>query len=656
MKLEHGVFNISELNSYSPDGCTCEVQTNKSGNVHDITVTFNMTNTVTGDAGISISPSFTPTFHWSPHLTPEDGFIAAQHIFRTPALIASGDGRTLIILPHPNSESDIPLYLDMDAVNNRLYVGLSQSLVYGHVLYKKKVTEFAPGKYTIGITVLEYNEELTNPFRPVLEFFWSRYGKADASRLLGHKTDLLPYVKHTYRWAFKSWKDVVWQEFNLNGKRVGAPVFIVTTTQSPGYSGIKRERELRSVWNQAWFCSLRSASGLYRHAKRRGDKELLNYALMTKELALAFEQRDGLFHSVAATEMETLEADGKKYMRSLGWDTLYVGNSDRNPQNLPVKTAPFHLLDMSFTCYYMLMWYDELEKDVRLLDYAIRYADKLVSLQLQSGFFPGFIDNKGLSIGVLDDSPETSLSAAFLIYLYKLTGNDTYREAAKRGIDAVVREIVPTGRWEDFETYWSCSHYWNDRVGQKIERNNMYKQCNFSMYFTALALIDYYDIKKEQKYLAVGQRVLDEMLMTQSSYQPKGISVPVICGFGVLNADAELNDARQSLFSELIMRYGDALSMDEYTKRGLGALRISFSMMYCPENPEAKEQWEQAWPFLSELDYGFNMENYGHNGEVGDGGLGIGEFTIYDWGNGAASEAYERMYAHYEKRLEETIC
>lgn len=131
--------------------------------------------------------------------------------------------------------------------------------------------------------------------------------------------------------------------------------------------------------------------------------------------------------------------------------------------------------------------------------------------------------------------------------------------------------------------------------------------------------------------------------MTQSSYQPSAFTVPVIGGFGVLNSDAELNDARQSLFSILILQYGKALNNQEYIQRGLAALRISFSMMYCPENPQAKVQWEKVWPFFNEKDYGFNMENYGHNGEITNEGVGIGEFTIYDWGNGAASEAYLRL-------------
>ncbi len=52
---------------------------------------------------------------------------------------------------------------------------------------------------------------------------------------------------------------------------------------------------------------------------------------------------------------------------------------------------------------------------------------------------------------------------------------------------------------------------------------------------------------------------------------------------------------------------------------------------------------------LRKEDYGFMMENYGHGGQASDTGIGIGEFTIYDWGNGAAAEAYNRMLDHYGK-------
>ncbi|MNW58856.1 hypothetical protein D3C74_367410 [compost metagenome] len=70
-------------------------------------------------------------------------------------------------------------------------------------------------------------------------------------------------------------------------------------------------------------------------------------------------------------------------------------------------------------------------------------------------------------------------------------------------------------------------------------------------------------------------------------------------------------------------------------------------MMYCPENPKTKAQWEEAFPFFGERDYGFMMENYGHGGEVNEQGVGMGEFTIFDWGNGAAAESYLRIKAHH---------
>lgn len=86
---------------------------------------------------------------------------------------------------------------------------------------------------------------------------WRSSGRTGAPALFesGHplKGDLEPYVEHTYNWAFNTWKDSIWQEFEWNGKKVGTPVFIVNVTQSPNYPGRISEREFRSVWNQAWF-------------------------------------------------------------------------------------------------------------------------------------------------------------------------------------------------------------------------------------------------------------------------------------------------------------------------------------------------------------------------------------------------------------------
>jgi rhamnogalacturonyl hydrolase YesR len=297
----------------------------------------------------------------------------------------------------------------------------------------------------------------------------------------------------------------------------------------------------------------------------------------------------------------------------------------------------------------MLRWFEELEKDDRLLDYATHYAESLLKLQDEKGFFPGWLDTKTLEpLGVLDESPETSMSITFLLRLYQWRGDEKYKKAALKAMDAVINEIIPGGRWEDFETYWSCCTYGRENlVGKKVPRNNMFKQNNFSMFWTTEALFQVYKATLDKKYLKLGQRVLDEMLMTQASWQPPYMYVNVLGGFGVMNCDGEWNDSRESLFAEIIIRYGIELDREEYIQRGLAALRSSFVMMYCPENPKTKIQWEKRHPFFGPEDYGFTMENYGHGGVTNPEGGGMGVFTIYDWGNGAAAEAYNRLVDHY---------
>ncbi len=608
------------------------------------------------DWRLTLTPSFKPSSHWTPHLSPTDSHIVAQHVFRAPALIMSDNSRQITVIPDLDilkKGSPVDWYMDINAINNKMTLGMSQSAVKEHVLFVRKPGGvYPPGPVEFGFYILTDDKSTSsfNPWRKPLDFFWQKWGAPLFRRgepLMS--TDMLPYVNHTYNWAFSTWRSSTWQQFELNGKQVGAPAFIVNVTQSPNYPGELNEREFRSIWNQAWFNSLRSAQGLYRYAKRYNRDDLLSYALKTKELALSFPMREGFFHALIATEMEDFKKGNEIYSRSKGWRTYYFGNSNRNPFSSNPKEAPFHILDMSYTAWLMLTWYEELQRDDRLLEYATSYADALIKLQDKDGFFPAWLSLNSLEpLSVLKQSPETAMSVTFLIKMFQLTKNRKYRDIALKSMDAVIRRIVLNGQWEDFETYWSCSSLGkDDLVGKKVTRNNMFKQNTFSMYWVAEALLNCFEVTRHKRYLSYGQRTLDELLMAQAIWQPPYIHVPALGGFGVMNADAEWNDARQSLFSELIIRYGKQLKCQEYIERGISALRASFVMMYAPENKKTKKQWELAWNFFGKEDYGFMMENYGHGGETNAQGLGMGEFTIYDWGNGAASEAYNRIVDHY---------
>ncbi|WP_447639973.1 MULTISPECIES: hypothetical protein [Chitinophagaceae] len=622
------------------------------------------------DVEIRIKPSFDPVFYWAPHLTPTDSNIIAQHVFRSPALIMQSSNRQLCLVPDLDLLKSFEYggrhhsewYLDMDAQKNQMVLGMGLSTAREHVLfYRKKGASYAPGRIRLGFYLFfsKDSDRIFDPWERILNFYWNKWGASlykEGEPLRAAIVD--SSARQTYRWAFHSWEKNTWQNVIVDGDKVGAPTFIVNVTQSPNWKGVVRERETRSIWNQAWFNSLRSAMGLYRYAKDAGNDSLLSYALKTKQLALDFPNRRGFFYSVVATEMDTFHVDGTVYGKSKGWNTYYWGNSNRNPFTWDIRESPFHVLDMSYTAYLMLCWYSDLEKDPRLLRYALQYAKALLKVQEKNGFFPAWLDLKTLKpMGFLDQSPESAMSVSFLLKLYRITGDVQYKNAAAKTLGAIIQNIVLQGKWEDFETYWSCSRYGADSlVGKRITRNNMYKQNTLSMYYTAQALYSAYQTTKDLSYLKYGKRVLDEMLMYQASWQPPYMYVSVLGGFGVMNGDAEWNDSRQSLFAELIVNYGLLLKEPMYIQRGMAALKASFVMMYSPWNNKTKEQWQKRWPFLGKEDYGFMMENYGHDGVTAPDGSGIGEFTIYDWGNGAASEAYFRMRDHFgEKWLTENL-
>jgi len=607
------------------------------------------------DWRVEIVPAFQPSFHWAPLLTPRPENIIAQHVFRSPALIVADSSLQLSVIPDLDlvgKELSTPWYMDMDARSNILTLGLSYSGISRHVQYVRKGGMIIPaGKTQFAFYIIsEKVSSSGTPWRSTEAFLWSKWGKALYGKGEPTQVDLGSYINHTYEWAFHNWRNAVWQEFPLDGKTVGAPVFIVNVTQSPNYAGPVNEREFRSVWNQAWFSSLRSAEGLYRYGRRTHNDSLLQKAEMTKELALAFPLQDGLFPSVIATPMEKVKIGEQEVSHSTGWSHYYFGNSNRNPQDPwgNVRDAPYHILDMSWTADHMLEWYQELEKDDRLLAYATLYADKLLQLQDAEGFFPAWLDAHTLSpLPQLRQSPETSESVCLLLRLYTITGEKKYNAAALKALRAVMSDVLPAGQWEDFETYWSCSMMYGDSLGRKLTRNDQFKQNTLSMYWTADALYRAFMVTGDSVYITAGRRAIDELLMYQASWQPPFIYIHALGGFGVMNGDGEWNDARQSLFAELIIQYGRLFHSEEYVQRGLAALKASFVMMYCPENPDTRAQWEKVYPFFNDKDYGFMMENYGHGGETNASGLGIGEFTIYDWGNGAAAEAYSRMMDHF---------
>ena len=593
-----------------------------------------------------------PDFQWIPHLAPLEGYVASQESFRSPAIIVAEGSTHFAIVPDLDlcGSRENPWFVDYDAVALKCWVGMSLFEKPFHTLYEKVPgMEFEQGTLRLAffIRAWTHTAPVKNPFGPVREFLWSRFAEPTLTDPSPLEAPLDQFVEHTYGWATDRWDGLVWQEFLEDELMRGGPIVSAFATQSPNYTGGAQPYRAE-IWNQAWFSSLKDAGGMLRYARRTSDPALEERAMQAKRLALSAPVDRGFFPTVLQA-IERPESGDLVGLPALDWTNGVWTNSNANPEDQGVTRDWYHLPDMSWTALQMLRWHEELEADPALVAFATDYGEALLTVQMPSGFFPSWLEPGTLTPSpLLLDSPESSLSAWFLLRLTDVTGDVRFRDASLNCLEAIQYGPVLAGRWEDFETYWSDNAIGRETmIGTKVERNGIHKQNTLSMFWTAGAMLEAFRMTNHGEYLEWGQRVLDELSMWQQVWNPPFYLVTTVGGFGVMNADSEWNDARQTLVAELFLDYYRETGDEQLFHRGAAALRAGFYMMYAPENPNAATQWEIVYPHFGPTDIGFTMENYAHVLEVNAPGDGFAHFSIFDWGCGSASESWNRIFEHY---------
>lgn len=561
-----------------------------------------------------------------PQLAPEPGDVMGDRIFRAPAIVV-GDDEVAFAIVVDIDDLDAPIsyrtWLDYDHPARTITFGAGEYREKGHVFYEREPGHRVPGervKHRLFVVASKEPAHLENPFGMAARWMWDRWG-----RRIHESTPAPPYAKHLeriVRWAFsheEGWADSVWQPVRLGGDPpivAGAPVFIVDVNRHPSVPLEKRTwREPRSIWNQAWFSTQRCANGLLRYARQIGSKDLEDRARQMTEIALAA-PRDGrgLFPAVVVANDD---------------DSWRWSNSDRRPPGTSADAC--HIVDAAFTCRMLLEWH-ALTGDDRALAFVQRFAERLLLLQRPSGAFPGWVEPDGRVSPELAEGPESAVAITMLLELApKATGfGESFRDAAYRGI-LFLESVANDARWEDFETYYSCARWGApEQIGRKVARNGVYKQNTLSMAWCAEAFFHAWRGSGIRTYGVLARRCLDELSLYQAVWSPRYIVVPAHGGFGVMNADSEWNDARQSLFAPLYLEMGQELGDRELVERGISALRASFVMLNCPEN-EIADFYRRRFPFFGPESYGFMMENQNHSGDEV-----VGTFTIFTWGNGSA--------------------
>lgn len=566
-----------------------------------------------------------------PHLTPEPGFVMADSVLRAPAIVVADARRVVAFVVDVDDLARLPdgtrAWLDYDHPRREITLCCGAHRLEGHVFYRRAEPELSTGPIRVRLHVMSSRarEDVEAPFAAISRFLWSRWARPL------HRTS--PFERELPRldamaervavWAFsvERWGAVVWQEIDGLAAGAGAPAFIVDVSQHPSIPPPDRRwREARSVWNQAWFSTQRCANGLLRRARRKGSPELEDRARRMTRIATSAPDRDGLFPSV-------LRAEGPE---DAPWSRHRWTNSDRRPAT--VSEDAVHLVDAAFTSRMLLEWHG-LTGEPAALERATRFAERALRLQRESGAFPAWIEPNGEVASELADSAESAVIASLLLSLGR-------RDEAVSRVLRFLEGVALDGRWEDFETYWSCAPWGLEHLGRRIERNGVYKQNTLAMYWTADAFLAAHRATGAARWLSLARRVADELSLYQAVWTPRFLPADAVGGFGVMNADSEWNDARQSLFAPLYFDLARATGDASYRERGEAALRASFSMIYAPENSRLVAAYERRFPFFGEESYGFMMENQGHG--AGDP---IGTFTIFTWGNGSALAALEAYLA-----------
>jgi hypothetical protein len=562
-------------------------------------------------------------FCWVPNLRIKEDYVIGDHVFRSPAVIVQKSSFLAALVPN----------LDILAENRKMKTALDFNLKstqsfgptfgYGfkeykpvpHVFYQhdsSMTKEFKKETLTYGYYILaDCEAHPQDGFMQVLRFLWSMYGSEYTKRLEPQVLSFDEYARRAYDCMFKQYD--IWREVEFEGKRVGGTIWQT-------YVGDPKEGRAPEIKNQAWFNNFRVAYGMYHYGSKWGNKDLVEKARLMKNLVLAAPSEKGIFASVLSI---------KRWVMTWSKGTRAHENYDF-----------YHTADDAWTGHWMLQWYRDFEQDKALLEKAKALGELLVEAQLPSGAIPAWVqvkDGKIEPVPPLEESATTACPAFFLVELYRETGGMKYLAAAEKAAGFVEKNVIPENKWFDFELYFTVC---GKKGGIKDEYTGLWAQNNLSLWWAAELFAKLYEATNKQDYLDVGKRLIDLLCLYQQVWNPPYLSFYAFGGFGVMNTDAEWNDARQSMFAPTLMHYYNLTGEDEYFERGIAALRASFALMFIPEN---KEISVGDLSTIKPMDYGSMSENYGHYGDD----RRVPGYMYFDWGSGSSASAaayVERMY------------
>jgi len=413
--------------------------------------------------------------------------------------------------------------------------------------------------------------------RAVNAFLWSRF----ASPYLNGK---LPQTVPFDRYADYAYPSLIstppFVRFELGGEPAGG-----VCAESAHAEYFRRPDPL--VWNQFWFNNQRAAYGFGVSGKSRGERRWLEAGRLMTALTLGAPRWDGLWPALYAYEVDEW------------WGSVPRLNGGKRR---------VYLADAAMTGEWLLHWLEDVEHSSGGLEMVRSLADRLCRLQGVDGSIPPWFDWDGSVLRadeVLKHSAETGVATAFLCEVARRPEFSDVAGSVLRGAEFLAAEVMKDQRYQDCETFFSCSPKELDMIDPYT---GIIPQNSLAVYWTARTMLGAYRLTGDGEFLKLAIEATDSLSLYQQVWNPPFLNLYAFGGFGVMNTDAEWNDARQALFAPHYFEMFEAVGLNEYLQRGRAALRASFVLASIPENAGVSPNTFDSYP------PGLMPENYGHSG------------------------------------------
>ncbi len=594
-----------------------------------------------------------PDFTWVPHICPKKYLVIGDHVFRSPVIIYKKENIAFALVPdlktltqnHPfQTFMNLNLNPEDQDVNAQISYGFGNYKSFRHILFKHEQNKLWEIKADTDLTfryyILVFKEKNDSEILTFINnFFWEKFGRK--LLYLSFKPQILPYdinVKEGFDAIFK--RHQYWGDLTINNVECGGfwvqtwygkeklPLkFIQTNDRNEYTQRHSKKNRIAVIFNNAWFLNIRSAYGIRFFGELWNDNNLIQKSNRMLNTILELPRTNGIFPSLI-------------FPKSNDTDEFFTANGIK----AWFYIDDFNVVDASLAMYWAIKISNDysLKKDL-VQSRSKELFDLIKIIQLKNGTIPHFINfdkkNNPFIIKDLIDSASSGSSLMFLTEFYKISKDEEIIPLCEGIARFLQNEIISKNKWHDFETFYSCTYPGITDYDEYTESHLMNTLC---IYWCAEGFKDLYKITGKTEYLKSGERILAILSLFQQVWNMPYISIDTFGGFGVQNADAELNDARQGLFVRTYIEYYLETGNKEYMERGIAALRASWALQLLDEYKDICPGNFIGLETVNEIDKGCVRENYGHSGRDEK----ISGYIMFDWGVGSAAMAVAYVKKH----------